>query len=161
MIGVDPGFRPLQQRMLFIAFGQVWAAWIEADEGRFSWPDSKPRYKPQETQSKEVSTKASLRLLGREKEAPVGNVRSTSVKLLFWNAFKKCWSIYTDNSRHVGRLAFPLFPMCVLCAWAFLPLSLKFSPFFLHLDRKLRRSVKAMGRKVSLKGSDSAWICIQ
>lgn len=161
MIGADPGFRPLQHRMLFIALGQVWAAWVEADEGRFPWPDSKPQCQPQETWSKEASTKASLRLPGTEKEIPVGN-SSEQLWSFPWNALNKCWSIFTDNDRHVGRLASPLLPMCILCAWAFLPLSLKSAPFLFHLDRKLRRSGKAMGTKMPMKGSGStAWTGVQ
>lgn len=144
-----------------LPLGRAWAAWVEADEGRFSWLDSKPQYQPQETGSKEVSTKASLRLPGR-KRILQGIVQSTCVKLLFWNALKKCWPIFADDGRHVGRLVSPLLPMCICCAQSFLQSSLEFAPFFLHLDRKLRRSEKPEGRKVLLKGIDStAWFCIQ
>lgn len=51
--------------------------------------------------------------LAERKRILRGIVQSTSVKLLFWNALKKCWPIFTDNSRHVKRLVSP----CFLCAY--------------------------------------------
>lgn len=89
-----------------------------------------------------------------------GIVQSTSVKLLFWNALKNCWPIFTDNGRHVGRLVCPSLPVGICYAWALLPSGLGFARF--HLDGKLSTAEKAKGRKLLLKGSDStAWFCIQ
>lgn len=97
--------------------------------------------------------------LAERKRILQGIVQSISLKLLFWNALKKCWPVFTDKGSHVGILVSPLLPVCIRYAPAFLPSSLEFAPFFLHQDGKLRRSEKAKGREVLLKGTDSAdWL---
>lgn len=62
---------------------------------------------PKKLDLRRLPQRRALGYLAERKRLLQGIVQSTFVKLLFGNALKKCWSIFTDNSRHVGRLASP------------------------------------------------------
>lgn len=113
---------------------------------------------PKKLDLKRLPQRQASGYLAERKRILRGIVQSTSVKLLFWNALKKCWPIFTDNGRHAGRLVSPLLPMCIAMQEPFHHQAWNLHPFFFIWSK----TEEAKERKVLLKGADStAWFCIQ